>query len=129
MPHAPLCMRQHSLLPHAPLHNKSCALRIETCRECCLFVFEAVFFGGMDRGPCTLFYSLRKLTVQGKSQTLGASSQMIYALLLFSLGYVFILFCNIGVGFHEKLNLFLLRFHDEPLRIRWIILIKFLFSL
>jgi len=78
----------------------------------------------INRDSCTHFYSLRKLAVQGKGQVSGASWQRISILLLFSLGYVFLLFCN-DVSFHVQLNLSWLWFHDELILICWIQVIKF----
>jgi len=43
--HVPLRMRHHSLLPQAPLHTKSCTMHMDTCRECCLLVYQAIFCG------------------------------------------------------------------------------------
>jgi len=59
----------------------------------------------INRDSCPLFYSLKKLEVKGKSQPLGASRQSIYIILLFSLRYVFIFYCN-DACCHVQVNLF-----------------------
>jgi hypothetical protein len=79
----------------------------------------------INRNSCAHFHSFRKLAVQGKVQAIELQGRG-FLFLLFSIGYVFLLFCN-DVGCHEQLNLSWLVFQDETLLIYWIQLTKFFF--
>ena len=57
-----------------------------------------------------------KASGASQGSNIRVSRQMISLILMFSLGYDFILFCN-NVCCHVKLNLFWLGFQDEPLLI------------